>query len=123
MSDSTSQFPPAPALKIEPDFSEYDGRSIMLNILSFVVPPLGLVLYLLLMIAKLPRKAASAGRSATIGVIAYAIALSLAGLIGLAIVVRDEFYPPQTAEDVAAIEMTRPPVVTNSVEVSDTPTN
>ena len=105
------------AVSPTPDLSEYDGRSIMLNILSFVVPPLGLVLYLLLMIAKLPRKAASAGRSATIGVIAYAIALALAGLIGLAVVIRDEFYPPQTAEDVAAMEMARPPVVTNSVEV------
>ncbi|HVF11302.1 MAG TPA: hypothetical protein VNA16_10885 [Abditibacteriaceae bacterium] len=113
MSDSTSQFQPSPALQMEPDLSAYDGRSIMLNILSFILPPLGLVLYLLLMIARLPQKAASAGRSATIGVIAYGIALLLAGLIGLVIVVRDEMYPPRYTDTEEATAPIRPPVNTD----------
>jgi hypothetical protein len=111
MSDATSQIQPTPALKIEPDLSLYDGRSIMLNILSFTVPPLGLVLYLLLMIAKLPCKAASAGRSATIGVIAYASALALAGLIGLAVIVHDKIDPPQASDD--TVGLSRPPAASN----------
>ena len=66
-----------------PDLSDYDGRSIMLNILSFVVPPLGLILYLLLlMVAKLPRRAASVGRSAIIGAVAYVlVAITLIGVV------------------------------------------
>ena len=97
------------------DLSDYDGRSIMLNILSFIVPPFGLVLYLLLMIAKLPRKAASAGRSATIGVMAYAGALVLAGLIGLAVVARDRMYPPQSAAD--TVTLNRAPEAANTIVI------
>lgn len=57
------------------DLAAYDGRSIVLNIVSFLLPPLGLVLYLALMLAKLPQKAASAGRSATFGLILWSIYL------------------------------------------------
>ena len=49
------------------DLATYDGRSVVLNIISFLLPPLGLILYLALMIAKLPQKAVSVGRSATFG--------------------------------------------------------
>ena len=55
------------------DLAAYDGRSVVLNIVSFLLPPLGLILYLALMIAKLPQKAVSVGRSATFGLIPYAI--------------------------------------------------
>ena len=55
------------------DLAAYDGRGIVLNTVSFLLPPLGLVLYLALMIAKLPQKAVSVGRSATFGLIPYAV--------------------------------------------------
>ena len=55
------------------DLAAYDGRSVVLNIVSFLLPPLGLILYLALMIAKLPQKAVSVGCSATFGLIPYAI--------------------------------------------------
>lgn len=63
------------------DLSAYDGRSIVLNIVSFLLPPLGLVLYLALMIARLPQKAVSAGRSATFGLGFYIIGVSIFGVI------------------------------------------
>src|SRR5688500_4638559 len=77
---------PQASLSSTSDLAAYDGRSIMLNIMSFIVPPLGLVLYLLLMIAKLPRKATSVGRSATAGVITYIMCAVLAAAVALVII-------------------------------------
>jgi TRAP-type mannitol/chloroaromatic compound transport system permease large subunit len=69
---------------MQSDLAAYDGRSIVLNIVSFLLPPLGLVLYISLMMAKLPQKATSVGRSATFGLVPYLLYVVVALVVMLA---------------------------------------
>ena len=88
------------------DLTAYDGRSIVLNILSFALPPLGLVLYLALMIAKLPMKAVSVGRSATFGLCSYgAVIVLIYVIVGILSVV--DYY--QNSGDSARATIAAPP--------------
>ena len=100
---------PTPASFSPPtDLAAYDGRSIMLNIISFIAPPLGLVLYLLLMIARLPRKATSVGRSATAGVITYIMCAVLAAIVTLIIIGFQRSQEQANVQD-TTVAVTRPP--------------
>lgn len=67
-------------MNVQPDLTAYDQPSRVLNVLSFVCPPLGLIVYLAL-VGKLPRQAMSAGRSATKGAALFVGAFLLMTLI------------------------------------------
>jgi hypothetical protein len=77
---------------IQPDLTNYDQPSRALNILSFICPPLGLIIYLAL-VGKLPRQAISAGHSATKGVGAYVCGAILVGIIALGVVALEAIRP------------------------------
>jgi len=97
ISPTQAPFPPAT------DLTAYDGRSIMLNIISFIAPPFGLVLYLALMIAKLPRKATSVGRSATAGVIPYIRLAVLGAAIALIVIGLDRSRGYANAQETTVV--------------------
>jgi len=94
---------------ISPSLDAYDNPSKMLNIISFLCPPLGLIIYLAL-VSKLPRQATSAGTSATKGVRFYITAVVvltlLSAIAGIGFWFLDDVLhvwgQPQIATDVVA---------------------
>lgn len=84
-----------------------DKPSKALNILSFICPPIGLIIYLSL-IGKMPRQALGAGRSATKGAVTYLVLFPvwILGVFALEAVL-PLLDKPQTSSDTVTV---KPPV-------------
>ena len=94
--------------ELTPQYLPHDIPSKALNILSFLCPPLGLVIYLVL-VGKLPRQAASAGRFAIKGVWFIVGIFCLLTLVSLTMWVLDDVFNVWGSTATQSVGVAKPP--------------